>query len=167
MSAYTDGLAHPSTAAEHAIEARRILARAEADVTDATVTGLGLQAALDSYPGKIAAAQVHATLALIPEPLEAAIGYPGVAQLGADGYERIGQRVIWMQERPGRRMLVTCHDLLGTIMPEPVGDDEALRNRIDDTARAIGSARRALWVRWDDGLGSQHWADELLEVLGG
>lgn len=124
------------TAAEHADKASDLLAkvayRAEQAETFASIDPATARGYLDSIPTLIALAQVHATLATIPDPLEAAL-WPSVPEsisgvLTPAGGVGVGSRVV---------LLVHVEkDTLGTVVA-PVDDDEA---------------RDPIWsVRFDDG----------------
>jgi hypothetical protein len=123
-------------------------------------------------------AQIHAMLATVPEPLEApaeqySLGgifpdpRPGLDALTirgttSDGLFGVGQRVVWLQERPGRPGLrVLATDTAGTIVDERVLSTDDRENTTQVTR--VGETA---WVQWDDGLTSEHYVDELRVVLG-
>lgn len=129
-----------TTAAEHAEEARRLLTEATSVTMSATelAGAVGAAGLLDAARDLVAAAQVHAILATVPDPLEVF-----TAELVSEAADHIGigSRVVWLQARPNRPgLLVFATDVLGTVTDMHLQVQMLPRERVTCS------------VVWDDGI---------------
>lgn len=143
-------------ALDHAVMAEKLLTDADDAITRGALGELDPMVAAMMADRYIAAAHVHATLATVPQPLEAIPGsveYLGPVEFVGDPTVRVGSRVIVIEPDERRGFGVLRYDVLGTV--DHVWHSE------------IGGPNDRARVQWDDGVSNTEYRlDQLRVVLG-
>lgn len=163
-------------ALDHAAMAEQLLSNADDAITRGALGEINPEVAAMMADRYIAAAHVHATLATVPQPLEAAVGFSSVVDLAGVNWDgppdaplppqfdlerdtlngwsgiRVGSRVV-LVDRNTRQFPVITNDTLGTVVHAWHSEEGG---RIDRAK-----------VEWDDGIpDTEHALAELAVVLG-
>lgn len=140
-------------ALDHAVMAEQLLSSADDAITRGALGELDPMVASMMADRYIAAAHVHATLATVPQPLEAAVGFTEFAEprpLPKIGVE-VGDRVIVIEQDDRRGFGVLRYDVLGTV--DHVWHSE------------IGGPNDRARVQWDDGVSNTEYRHDQLRVV--